>query len=144
VPSTEADGQKGKQHTTAGQSKHLAHQTLYFVSLPFMSEIDNIFASKGVLVTSPSSLLSPKKKKKKKRSTAIALQECIQPEPSKKRRLPDIIVDTPHELPTLAKRRKKDKSSRPGNPEGNPEDVAAFKDSRSDIGRKPFYDLCRT
>jgi len=136
VPLTEADGQR-ESSTQQRRNPNIWH----FVSLPLMSEIDNIFASKGALVTSPSSSLSSKKKKKKKRPTAmaIALQDSTQPEPSKKRRLPDTIVDTSHELSTLPKRRKKDKSSRPG----NPEDIAAFKDSRSDTGRKPFYE-CRT
>ena len=106
-----------------------------------MSEIDDIFASKGKealvrSVTSSSSLSSSKKKKKKKR-LLITTQDPIQLESSKKRRLPDTIVDTSHELPTLPKRRKKEKS-KPGNPESHSKDIATFTDSRSNAGRKPF------
>jgi len=51
----------------------------------------------------------------------------IQPESSRKRRLPDTIVDTPHEPPTLPKRRKKYKS--------NPKNISEDINTRSNTGK---------
>src|SRR5260221_10414927 len=92
VPLTEADGQK-ESSTQQRRNPNIWHTKLfYFVSLPFMSEIDNIFASKGVLVTSPSSLLSSKKEEKEKKlptAMANAIEDSTQPEPFKKTRNPE-------------------------------------------------------
>lgn len=113
-----------------------------------MSEIDDIFASKGkpkalVQHVSASSVSSSSKKRKKKQSsTAVKMQTATESESSKKRRLPDTIVDTSHELP-LAKRRKWEKSKH-GNPENKSEDIVAFKDSRGNTGRRPFSRIVST
>ncbi|KAF8912809.1 hypothetical protein CPB84DRAFT_1759560 [Gymnopilus junonius] len=67
-----------------------------------MSEIDDIFASKGKQKQDP--LPSPEKKKKKK--SDVPLKTYAVAPTSKKRPLPETVVDTSDTLPAPSKRRK--------------------------------------
>jgi hypothetical protein len=125
-----------------------------------MSEIDDIFAFKGNAKVvsahshgpSSSSLMSKKKKKKKQKSAAdvkVPVDSQEKASSSKKRRLPETVVDTSNNLHSSPKRHKtvvgiKSKASKGGdaNNVDNPEDVAIFKDSRGTSSRK-LSDLFR-
>jgi hypothetical protein len=119
-----------------------------------MSEIDDIFAFKGNAKavsahshgpSSPSSM-SKKERKKKQKSAAdvkvpVDSQEKVSS--SKKRRLPETIIDTSNNLHSPPKRHKtvvrnKSKAGKGGDASNvdNPEDVAIFKDSRGTSSRK--------
>ncbi len=123
-----------------------------------MSEIDDIFASKGNAKVvsvhshgpSSSSLISSSKKEKKKRKKQKSAADVKAPvnsqekvSSSKKRRLPETVIDTSNHLHSPPKRHKtvvgnKSKASKVGdaNNVDNPEDVAIFNDSRGTSSRK--------
>ena len=107
-----------------------------------MSEIEDIFASKGKAKALPTqnydasskvtSKAEKKKKKNKKSAVASSKTQCTEPvAPSRKRQLPETVVDTSHELTAPLKRQKTEKEKQPQEAE-----FAAFQDSRGTIGSK--------
>ncbi|KAF8807547.1 DUF1764-domain-containing protein [Phlegmacium glaucopus] len=96
-----------------------------------MSEIDDIFASKA------------KSKQKQKPSTSSLLQpkpKSVEEASSKKRPLPETVVDKSADLAGPSKRRKKDsisnKSSKPKKSKKNHDKTADFEDSRGSGDRR--------
>lgn len=120
-----------------------------------MSEIDDIFASKGNAKiasahshgTSSSSLSSSSKKEKRKqwirKPAAVPSDYQQKVSPSKKRRLPETVIDTSDNLCSLPKRHKtlvgkKSMANKGDNTKSTDslEDAATFKDSRGTGSRK--------
>ncbi len=115
-----------------------------------MSEIDDIFASKGKAkaispVPEPSLSVSKKKKKGKKKRSKIVVTEDPPKENApapKKRPLPETIVD-PSVLPNNSKRHRTDIGANPSpkRPKTNKDtkDEDQFKDSRGNGPRMPSF-----
>lgn len=120
-----------------------------FFSFSSMSEIDNIFASKGKAKalppqSSPAVKLSKKKQKKQiidAHSLPIDKDETTSSSgSSKKRRLPETVVDTSNDIPASFKRQKtsgakKSKSNRDDKSQVDENNLTSFKDSRGSSGR---------
>ena len=71
-----------------------------------MSEIDDIFASKGKQKQPPLLSSEKKKKKKKKKADPLPPKADVVAPTSKKRPLPETVVDTSDRLPAPSKRHK--------------------------------------
>jgi len=115
-----------------------------------MSEIDDIFASKGKgkVVSTPipgpstSSPKAPPKKTKKKKlnSTGPPSIKTEGPLPSsKKRPLPETIVDTSQNVAGPPKRHKGDPEKKSKVDKAAEGEIAGFKDSRGSGSRMPFF-----
>ena len=103
-----------------------------------MSEIEDIFASKGKAKPLPTQIASSskatskaEKKKNKNKKSAVASYTVV---PSRKRQLPETVVDTSHELAAPPKRQKTGKEKHPQAAENGRENLAAFQDSRGTSG----------
>ncbi|KAF9532074.1 hypothetical protein CPB83DRAFT_56702 [Crepidotus variabilis] len=115
-----------------------------------MSEIDDIFASKGKAkeISASPTIKSSKKKKRvsvhldtSSSSSEIKDAASSSLSPSKKRRQPETVVDTSNNLSGPSKRQKIDdsKNSKPGKGEKSKQaqdDLTNFKDSRGSSDRK--------
>ena len=128
------------------------------LAAPAMSEIDDIFASKGKgkVVSTPipgpstSSSKAPPKKRKKKKSNPTgppsiknAKDQTEGPLPSsKKRPLPETIVDTSQNVAGPSKRHKGDPEKKSKVDKAAEGEIAGFKDSRGSGSRMPFSFLC--